>query len=328
MGDIIVEIADRFGLGVKGMESRMEGNLVLTADGRKYIIMECRLAPARMMFIHGTREHLAGNGFGLTDRFLCTKEGEPFFMFKGKTFTMSVAYDGRECDFLELDDVKTAAENLARLHIASAGYEAPVQSDGNSRLGKMPELYKKRMRELSKLKNYALRGKGEFDHIFLENVEFYGNLGNEAATRLEKGSYSSLADKTSKAKSFCHHDYCHRNVICGKQGVFVKGFDYCCREIRVKDVVDMLRRHLKNCSWSLENTKQILDSYCSVSPLEKDELEVLKVMLSFPYKFWSVSNKFYNSKRCWAEKTFVPKISEIVEDKNCYVSFLEGLEQL
>ncbi|MDD4495452.1 MAG: CotS family spore coat protein [Eubacteriales bacterium] len=328
MGDLIGEIIDRYNIRVKNFDNHMEGSVLLSDEDERYLVRETGLPAERILFMHHAKEHLASNGFDFTDRFACTVEEEPFFVYRGKIYTVSRMCEGRECDFLELQDVISAVGLLAKLHLASKGFELPFQSTERSQLGKLPDLYRKRAKELSKLKNYALRGKGEFDHIFLENVDFYSNLGNEAARKLETSAYNDLCEDTARQRTFCHHDYCHRNVICGKDRMYVKGFDYCCAEIWVKDIADLLRRHLRNCSWPIDNAKIILEAYASVRTPADEELEVLKIMLSFPYKFWSVANKFYNSKRCWAEKTFVPKIKDIVGDKSNYVKFLNSLGEL
>ena len=48
--------------------------------------------------------------------------------------------DGRECDFHNIEEVKLAAETLAKLHEASKGYDPPENSKLKTDLRKMAYL--------------------------------------------------------------------------------------------------------------------------------------------------------------------------------------------
>ncbi|MPN16169.1 Spore coat protein I [bioreactor metagenome] len=67
-------------------------------------------------------------------------------------YTLSQWIEGRECDFYNEEDLKIAAQCLAKLHIASKGYEPPENSKLKSDLGRWPHLMEKRIKSFDKMK--------------------------------------------------------------------------------------------------------------------------------------------------------------------------------
>lgn len=85
---------------------------------------------------------------------------------------------------------------------------------------------------------------------------------------------------------------------------------------------------MRKCNWDISKVEVILDKYCSVEPITREELEVMKLILQFPQKFWRVANKFYNSRRSWSERSFMGKLQEVVDEMEDHRRFLADFEKL
>ena len=51
-------------------------------------------------------------------------------------------------------------------------------------------------------------------------------------------------------------------------------------------------------------------------------------MLLFPQKFWRVINRYYNSKRCWAQKNFTSALKEVINEKEAHIQFINNFDKL
>jgi hypothetical protein len=51
-------------------------------------------------------------------------------------------------------------------------------------------------------------------------------------------------------------------------------------------------------------------------------------MLQFPQKFWRVINRYYNSKRHWAQKNFTIMLEDVIKEKDAHVDFMDKFDTL
>ena len=61
------------------------------------------------------------------------------------------------------------------------------------------------------------------------------------------------------------------------------------------DIVDIVRKRVKKCGWSVDDVMSIVSGYDCVAPLVMTRLKY-KGMLQFPYRFWEISNRFITVK--------------------------------
>ncbi len=117
---------------------------------------------------------------------------------------MSEWIEGRECNFRDKEDLILASRALAYLHIASKGYEPPENSKLKTDLGRWPNLMKKRVRSLDKMREMARKNnnKTDFDLNYIKNIEFYKDLGKRAMKVLEDSAYMEICKKTEEEKKF------------------------------------------------------------------------------------------------------------------------------
>jgi CotS family spore coat protein len=318
------EVSEVFGLEVRNMVPYKDTFLIVTPQGRK-VIRKMPFSPERLNFVHGAKEHLADKGFTGVDRYLCTLSGEPYFNFDNGCYTLVDFIDGRECNFDNDLDVKRAAVALAEMHKASRGYLAPAGCKVQDDLGKLPGYFSKRLDDIRKMKKQGKRGKGRFDQLFLEYVDYFFDMGENAAQELNSSGYARLVEITREEGIFCHHDYTHHNIIMEDEKVSLVNFDYCCFELKIYDIANFIRRKMRKCEWDISKTELIIDSYNSVEPLSADEMAVMKIILKFPQKFWRVVNRYYNSRRSWSERSFVARLQEVIEEIGPHREFIKSL---
>ena len=96
-------------------------------------------------------------------------------------------------------------------------------------------------------------------------------------------------------------------------------FDKMHYDIQVKDLYQFLRKVLEKNNWDSSLGTMIMDTYLSVRTLSEEERRVLYAMLTFPEKFWKISNRYYNSRKSW--------ISGVNYDKLCRFKKTEGQRQ-
>lgn len=327
MQDIDKDIAGKYDLDIRNITPFKDAFILNTQKGKKLFKKSC-LPGERILFIHGIKEHMDSNGLQCIDKYICTLEGQPYITIDGSNYTLSDIVEGEECNFDNRKDIVGASKLLASLHKASVGFVPPEGSRPRDDLGKMPVFFTKRLDEIKKLKKVAKRGKSKFDYMFLEYFDYFNALGELSIDMISKSQYPKLVAETREKGIVCHHDFTHHNILCKEDKYSVINFDYCCFELKVYDLANLIRRKMRKCNWDVKEAKVIIDSYRSVESLNNDEMYVMRIMLQFPQKFWRVVNKYYNSKRSWSEKSYVIKLQDVVDEIEHHKRFIDSYDKL
>jgi CotS family spore coat protein len=324
------EIERQYDIKIENIKPN-KGVYFLKTDKGNRCLKKINYGIQKLLFVYGAKEYLINNGFECVDKYYLNIEGLPYALVNEDIYTLSHWIEGRECDFQSREDLIIAATNLAKLHIASKGYEPPENSKLKTDLGRWPHLMEKRIKALDKMKDMARKkgNKTTFDLNYVKAVQFYKDLGKRAMLVLKDSDYIDLCRITEEEKSFCHHDYTYHNIIINNNNeVNVIDFDYCKREVRVYDIANFMIKVLKRCNWNMDHAKVIIDSYNSVSELKREEYRVLFAFLLFPQRFWRLSNRYYYNEVNWAQNTFNKKIDELVQEQDAYLKFIEEFKQV
>ncbi len=320
------EIESNYSLDVSNMFAHKDAFIVVTPKGRK-IVRRIPFSYERLKFVHGAKEHLAANGFPCIDSYMLTISGDPGFYHNNCLYALTDFIEGRESSFDSDADLVRAAVALAGLHNASAGYIAPDDCKIQNELGKLPGYFSKRLDDIKKMRKQAKKGKSRFDQLFIQYADHFISMGETASKELAASAYGILASRTLEEKSFCHHDYTHHNIVMDGGHVTIINFDYCCYELRVYDIANLIRRKMRKCDWDISKIGLIIQSYSSVAPLSIEELEVMKIILQFPQKLWRVVNRYYNSRRSWSEKSYVSRLLEVINEIEPFEAFVKVYER-
>lgn len=324
------EIERQFNIKIESIKAN-KGVYYLNTNKGERCLKKINYGPQKLLFVCGAKEHLIKNGFDKVDRYFLNIDGYPYALVNEDLYTLSMWLKGRECDFHKIDEVKLAAKTLAKLHIASKGYDPPENSKLKSDLGRWPGLMKKRLKALDKMKEMARKknNKSDFDLLYIKSVEFYKELAKEASKVLMTSDYERLCEIAEKEKILCHHDFTYHNIIIDDNDeVNIIDFDYCKREIRAFDISNFMIKVLKRVDWDIQFAKEIIDSYNEVSPLEDSEYKVLLAYLQFPQRYWRLANRYYYNEVTWGANTFAKKIQDIIDEQEKYLNFLKEFKSL
>jgi len=320
-------IAVNYGLAVKNLVPYKDTWLAVTQQSRK-ILKKIQFSPERLKFVHGAKEHLINQGFTGVDRYINTLSAEPYFIFNNSVYTLVDFIDGRESNFENDSDVKKAAVTLAELHNASRGYIAPDGCKIQNDLGNLPSYFNKRLEDIKKLLKQAKKGTSRFDQLFVKYADYFINMAEKSVLELSASNYCRLAEKTRNEGLFCHHDYTNHNIIMDGEKIFVTNFDYCCYELKVYDIANLIRRKMRKCGWDISKCEIIMEAYSSKENLENDDIELMRIILQFPQKFWRVVNRYYNSRRSWSEKNFANRLQEVIDEAGPHMKFMEDFSRI
>jgi CotS family spore coat protein len=323
------EIERQFEIKIESIKP-YKGVYFLRTDKGARCLKKISYGVQKLLFVYGAKEHLLNNGYEAVDRYFLNIEGMPYALVNEDIYTLSEWIEGRECDFRNKEDLILASKELAKLHIASRGYEPPENSKLKTDLGRWPHLMEKRIKSLDKMRDMARKKgtKNQFDLNYVKTYEFYKTLGKRAMKILNESQYMNLCRITEEEKSFCHHDYTYHNIIIDKENsLSIIDFDYCKREIKVYDISNFIIKVLKRVDWNLEYAKVIIDAYNSINPLTEEEYRVLFAFLVFPQRFWRLSNRYYYNEVNWPQNTFNKKIEELIGEQESYLRFIEEFKE-
>lgn len=320
-------IETAYGIRISSIKPNRAGYILDTDKGKRYL-RHCQCSENRILFAHDVKEYLVSNGFTTVDTYFLTQDGKPYLEIDDRLFTVTPYFDGRECEFGDDNDAVMASVALSQLHKASKGFKPRKGISVPSDLGKLPESLNKRYDEIIRMRRKAERERGTFDYIYLDCVDKFIALAEESLKLLEGVEYPRLVKKNLLEGGICHHDYSYQNILIKGNTTYITGFEYCMEEIRIYDLVNLIRRKMRKCRWNPEKAKMILEAYSRIEPISSDEKAVMKAMLMFPQKFWRVANRYYNSRRSWVQKNFTSALEEVVSEYNDHVRFMKEFDNL
>lgn len=301
---------------------------IANTNNGKRLIKITTLKPDRVHFIAEVKDHLFKNGFQNIDKNIYTKAGIPFITYNNQTIYMSSYIDGRECNLDSKEETIRCARLLANMHKASKGFICSEESNVRSELGRLPGCYRKRLDEIKKLKKNAQKGKLKFDNLMCEYVDYFYELGEKAISMLDASDYYKLVEEAEKSKNISHHDFNHHNIFVQNEEMYLINFEYCCYDLKIYDLVNLLRRKMRKCEWNIDEATKIINEYCKIEPICESEFELMKIMFMFPQKFWRVVNKYYNSKKGCTEKSYISRLQEVIDEIKYLKVFLNDFESL
>jgi CotS family spore coat protein len=316
-------IEENYDIKVSSYIPYRDGFIINAQDKQKYFLKSVPFSEERLLFIDGLKKYLNRNGFHNTDGYITTKQGSIGVPDDPTRYVLSEFIPGRECDFFDSQDITAAAYLLAEFHNASEGYVQPGNAYMQNYLGLTPKWYAKKIKEFKRIKNRASDRKTMFDSLLMENADYFLDRSETALAKLKQSRYRELVKKAQERHPVCHNDFSYYSILCSDKGMYLINFDSCRYELCIFDLADFLVRRMRKCNWDISEAKRILKIYDSVRPLSDDELQLLKIIITFPEKLCKTVNRYYNSKRTKAKSGYFLKLQEIVDEIPFYEKFME-----
>ena len=221
--------------------------------------------------------------------------------------------EGREITFTNPIEVNLCAQAIANMHKASKGVKSVLSKEEiDSNLDKGLEVeFERELELIEDLRDmvYDFKFKNNFDKLFLENVDKEIEDINKSILLLKNSNYNIVYKDLSK-RVLCHNDLAHHNFILDEQKVNIIDFDYCNINTRIIDVYNFTNKVLKTMMYDGQVIPNILKGYNLVEALDKDELDILYLLINYPKDFISISKNYYLKQKQWEDVVFESRLKE------------------
>ena len=300
-----------YGLRLRGT-SRTRTGLICRTDQGVRELKKPRGGEESLRLAYQVKTQLQENGFDRISRMYETLEGEPYYRYDGVLYILEDPMPAESLGEENTADFVRGAETLGQLHTAAAG----LSGEGWNRY-RLPELYSKRRRELSKMRRRKEK-KGNYDSIDLLLLRYYEQYFaqvQEAEQLLAQGDYGGAVDRAAEKGAFCHNAYKSEALRLDSGGrVFVGNFDKCSRELPLADLAFYLLRYGKKTAGESDGVWEILESYSRHCPLSDRDLTLLRGMLVYPEKFLRLVNEYHNRRRACVSPAMQERLSAAAEE--------------
>lgn len=267
-------------------------------------------------------EHLKEAGHEHLDLVCRNEEGNLVTADKdGFTYLVKDWWDARECDSKTTEDVRKGMKQLALLH--KDMYLEPTEEEQGENLW---EEYEKHNQELKKIRSYirTRKQKNDFEYLFLNNVEQYLEYGAQAMELLSQSGYDALRREKWEKGTVCHGEYNQHNILVQGEQVAVVNFDHFRFEDQTADIAQFMRKMMEKHGWDRGLAEDMMAAYSAVRPLSEPEWYCLAVRLSYPEKFWKISNFYYNNNKAFLSSRHREKLVALLKQEELWVSFTEA----
>lgn len=304
---------------------RARGAMLLDTDQGLILYGQSNSSNQRLEYENYVKFHVKEAGYEQVDLYLKNKEGMLLSADSaGTTYTMRQWYMGEECNLRDVASMKKAADNLGILHNAMK----EIYYDNQEQRGlSLPEIFRKRNRELKRVHTYILskKQKNEFEYLFLQVFSNFYECGLKAESLLLEGIYDELLHEAVKHGEVYHGSYNQHNILFNKKGVATTNFDKADFGIQIIDLYQFLRKAMEKNAWNIQDGMAIVEGYTRHIKMEEKRMKLLYILMLYPEKFWKITNHYYNNKKSWVSGRSIQKLSVIKEQDALKKVFLQKI---
>ncbi|BBF44536.1 spore coat protein S [Lachnospiraceae bacterium KM106-2] len=271
---------------------------------------------------------LVERGFQNVDLYVANKSGELISQdSNGGRYIVKDWFVGEECNLRDIGDVKRAIRNLAHLHKPMKHISLSEEEHKHYSQIMLTTIYEKHNRELKRVRTYIKdkKQRNEFEATFLTIFNPFYEQGVRALELIRESDYEELYQKALSEENICHGNYTYHNIVFMKSDEATTNFEKALIGVQVADIYQFLRKTMEKNNWNFEYGNAILEEYSKESPLTKEELKLLYIMLLYPEKFWKVTNYYYNNKKSWISQRNIQKLLGISDQREVKDAYLDHL---
>ncbi len=316
MDDRIAELLTQYDLTVY-RASRIKGAWLLETDQGLKSLGSCGYSEGKVKFEQKIKQLAKEQGFDRVDLYVPNREQN--FLVQGpynEMFVMRDWFYGEECNVRSREEVLLAVETLAGLHSCLRGMELSGEELGFCRQPLLTEILERRNKELRRVRTY-IRGKKQkssFEQKFLSQFGLQYELAERAEELLAKEDYQVYYKRALEEGCMLHGSFTHHSVILLQgQTMAVTGFDKAAAGIQIHDFYLLFRKMMEKWEWDISLGEAMLETYHRGRVVPGEELTLLKVLLSYPEKFWKVANQYYNNRKSWIPEKNMQKLLQTME---------------
>ena len=321
MNEKQMEIVGQYDVEVKN-SFRSRGCLHLETDRGPVCLVPYNGSPLRLACELELQKKLLAEGFSNVDLILPNKEEGLISYDKYRMpFIMKQSFEGRECSLKDEKDLERACQNLGALHKILRMFE-DYQVE-NRKTPSIPEQLKARKLELRRIRNFIKKSgrRTEFELTFTSCYETFYEEAEHAV--IMAGKLDAEIDK--RGFGICHGAYHQHNILILKEGTATLNMGQFHYNLQILDLYNLMRKALEKNQYLKRIFEAAIKGYEKEIELTNEDYFVLKILFSFPEKFWKISNQYYNSKKCWMPPKNLEKLKKTIEQNEYRRKFVSEL---
>ena len=320
---------------------RIRGAILLETKEGLFSLQQYQDSIKKLEFQEQVKQIIEESGYSYIDTGIPNETGELLTKDgRGNRWLLKKWFRARECNLYDENDIEPAVRHLAKLHnimqvpsYPESGEMMPLPKTEKEVPGTekvMPEsksvtqAMERHIREMKRVYNY-IRNKKQRNEMELCILQLFPEFYEQAGSVQEyfsKIDCDSLWQNCIHQGRVYHGNYNYHNVLFQEKQIVTTNFEGAGLGIQITDLYDFLRKIMEKNNWDTKQGIKILDSYCQVRMMQKEEAAFLYLLFLFPEKFWKQINFYYNGKKSWMSVKNYDKLLKIKEQEQKRRKFL------
>lgn len=314
MNEKSTTVLEQYGLKVYGSR-RARGGIICDTDCGIKILRESNESAKRLEFEYNLLKYIKQNGQIFTDCLIENLEGGMTVADEeGTIYVLRDWHMGRECDAYSDSDINAGARSLAQLHNLLKEYKPEEGSICEQLLPvNLLDIYERHNKELKRAGKFLRekRHKLEFEVTLLESLDKYYEMGKQAFEELSTLQYEKVLMDTCENKIISHGNYNYHSIVFIEEVPGIIGFEQAGLNPHIMDLYYYLRKVMEKQNWNVDTGISIMENYVKIRQISDNEIKLLKVMLSYPEKYWKIVNHYFNTNKAWISIKDIEKLKMI-----------------
>lgn len=292
------DLFSQYDISIKKFQYSRSNYYLDTKQGQ--LLLRKTLVPKdQILFVHEVTEQIINRGFKEINKMYTTKNQKPYGSYLDKKFILQDYSKVNEIDFTNKEELKAVIEVLARFHKAATHIHSKIRPIEGAGFKNIYEHFQKRVTDGRKMKKKMskLSQKTKFEIMFLEDYRAYEELQYKALELVKQESAHRLIEKAKNNKTILHNDFTYHAVgRLDQTNYMISDLDNCTYNIQLIDLSNVLTKVMQKNQWDIALLHQLIATYTKITPLEEEEIQILKAMLIFPEKYANICFKYMTSK--------------------------------
>ncbi|MDP4145693.1 MAG: CotS family spore coat protein [Bacillota bacterium] len=271
-------------------------------------------------------DNLYSVGFNNTPQYIKTIHGALFVKYHGWFFYATEWIDGEECSLSDFNEAINCIKLLAHFHNCAKKIDTKNLRIRNN-LKNWSKIFKDGINDLEKYKRIMSQKKirNQFDELYEKNMDIFYNRCQLALAYLNNSQYYRLSREAVNHKTICHDSFYYQNIIKKGGQYYIIDLDSIIIDLQITDLGKLIRRLMfkKEYNWDFSKAKLLIEAYCSINKLSKNELEVMLALIIYPHKFWKLGRKRYIKHKNWSESKYMHKLKKLIDYDEKQQTFIE-----
>lgn len=292
--------------------TKQADTLLISSSSNTYCLK--KIGHNRKRTIVGLQLHnyLYQGGFRSIPEHIKTKEGKDLLKYNNSYYYLMNYIEGRISSYNNIDDIKNVSLLLASFHLKSQGfYNKYIETQYKaSNWSSKENKYKETFRIIREyIKNKGI--KTMFDILYLESIDFFEEQLELSVQLLNQSNYSKILQSAQLKCTLCLNNFKFKDILLSNNSeYYLTNLDDVKYNMVVFDLCRLLTKTLyrKEYSWNFKYAREILDNYCLINPLSRDELKILLSLIIFPKYFYKLGKGRYIKKKKWSENKYLAKL--------------------